>query len=189
MSSSSPTETVLPEKKWYALSVTSRRETNARDSLRAAALEEGCSDRVGQVLIPEETSVVTETTRAKTVRRTLYPGYMFVEMDVNEEVWAAVRKARHVKGFVQCVNEMPVALTSDEAYRLRTDGDGISDVKEARAPFIPGQLVSVRDGAFKGFEGRVTEVRLDKARVVVEVSVFGRVTPVEMEIGSVKELN
>ena len=175
------------EKKWYVVTTYSGYENKVKLALQERIRQFNMQERFGEVLIPSET-VVTGTTkdgRNKMRTKTTFPGYIFVEMVMSEEAWHVVKDTPKVTGFIG--NQRPQEVKPPHIEDLRK---GITEgtVKpKAKQQFNEGDEVRVVVGAFANFSGTVQEVRPDKQKLKVMVSIFGRPTPVELDFTHVEK--
>jgi transcriptional antiterminator NusG len=172
-------------KKWYVIHTYSGYEAKVRDALQQRAKQFNLEDRFGEILIPSET--VTENRAGKTrVRQKLsLPGYIFVEMEMSEQVWHLVKDTPKVTGFIgnQTPQEVPISQIDNLRRGIQ---EGVVKPKP-RQTFEVGEEVRVLDGAFANFTGTVDDVKMDKQKLKVKVSIFGRPTSVELDFASVEK--
>ena len=173
------------EQKWYIVKTKTNCEFRARESIQGLVKTHRVGDHVGEILIPEKD--IVEVVKGKKVTRSkkLYPGYVFVQMRLTDRVWHLIRGVSNVVSFVGGGKGHPpeVPLNQIEAIQNKTQGDFSSS--EAEVSFSIGESVAVIDGPFKGFSGIVKEVNQEKARIKIEVSIFGGPTPVELDFAQV----
>lgn len=173
-------------KKWYVVQAYSGYEGKVKSALEERVRQHGMEDLFGEILIPKEN--VQDTTKTGTKRvssRTFYPGYVFVNMDLNEQTWHLVKDTPKVSGFVGGRHPSPVPESEISAI-FQQVAEGAAKPKP-RVVFDTGDHVRVTDGAFANFTGTVQEVNPAKQKVTVLVSIFGRATPVELEYGQVEK--
>jgi transcriptional antiterminator NusG len=173
-------------KKWYVIHTYSGYEAKVRDALQQRAKQYALEDKFGEILIPSETVTENRPGGKTRVRQKLsLPGYIFVEMEMSEQVWHLVKDTPKVTGFIG--NQTPQEVPSSQIDSLRR---GIQEnvVKpRPRVSFEVGEEVRVLDGAFANFTGTVDEVKSDKQKLKVKVSIFGRPTSVELDFASVEK--
>ncbi len=177
-----------PERKleWYILHTYSRFEKRVQDALRSRIEGLGMEQRLGEILVPTEDTIELRNGKKVTVTRLLYPGYVIVQLDLNDDLWHAVKNTPKVTGFVGG-GPSPVPLTPSDVnkvFRPTTDTK-TPDTHVVR--FKPNDPVSIIDGPFTGFSGKVEEVGSDRTTLKVMVTIFGRPTPVELEYYQVKK--
>ncbi len=157
------------------------------DSLRGRAQAFGFADKIGQILIPTEEVVEVRSGRKVTSKRLMYPGYVLVEMEMNDDLWHAVKSTPRVTGFVGGGNT-PVPLSATEVndilYRQATSAER----PRPKQTFEKNETVRINDGPFTNFSGKVDEVNSERNTVRVLVTIFGRATPVELEFGQVEKI-
>lgn len=174
-------------KQWYIIHTYSGFEHKVADSLKSRAQAFGFADKIGQILIPTEEVVEVRSGKKVTSKRLMYPGYVLVEMEMNDDLWHAVKNTPRVTGFVGGGNT-PVPLSATEVndilYRQATSADR----PRPKQTFEKGETVRINDGPFTNFSGRVDEVNPDRNTVRVLVTIFGRATPVELEFGQVEKV-
>jgi transcriptional antiterminator NusG len=174
-------------KNWFIIHTYSGFEQKVADSLRSRAEAFGFAPQIGQILIPTEEVIELRNGKKVTSKRMLYPGYVLVEMDMNDELWHAVKATPRVTGFVGGGN-MPVPLTADEVnsvlYRQATSADR----PRPKMSFEKNENVRIHDGPFANFSGKVDEVNPERNTLRVMVTIFGRSTPVELDFLQVEKI-
>jgi len=167
-------------KHWYVVQVYSNFEDKVEHMLRENAERAGLADSFGQILVPREEVVELKEGQKVTSQRKFFPGYILVEMEMNDETWHVVKDTRQVSGFLGSGNK-PRPMPQHEVDALvRQIEEGVERPKP-KVMFDIGDSVRVIDGPFASFNGVVEEVMEDKAKLKVSVSIFGRPTPVELE--------
>lgn len=183
-----PAEPVLPEstKKWFIIHTYSGFENKVAESLKTRAEAFGFADKVGQILIPTEE--VAELRNGKKVisKRLVYPGYVLVELDMDDEMWHAVKNTPRVTGFVGG-GVSPVPLSADEVNSILYRQQSSADRPRPKMSFEKNQDVRIVDGPFTNFSGKVDEVNPERNTLRVLVSIFGRATPVELDFLQVEK--
>jgi transcriptional antiterminator NusG len=172
-------------KKWYVIQAQSGCENRVRLALEERIKQHGMEQYFGQILIPKENVQETRDGRKRVTSRNFYPGYIFVEMELNDRTWHLVKDTYKVNGFIGGRHPTPVPTPEIEAIAQQV-AEGAAKPKP-RVVFEQGDHVRVIDGAFANFTGTVEEVRPDKQKVRVLVSIFGRATPVELDYGQVEK--
>jgi transcriptional antiterminator NusG len=180
----------MGEKKWYAVHTYSGYENKAKKSLEDKIRLESLQDFFGEILIPVEQVVEMVKGERKTTKRKLMPGYILVQMEMNDRTQHAVKNTPKVTGFVGAVTgQEPVPMKEVEVQRLTSQiSEGVLKPKP-KVQFEEGDTVRVIDGAFTNFSGSVEEVNPEKGRLKVLVSIFGRATPVELDFMQVEKTN
>ena len=167
------------EAKWYVLHTYSGYENAVATTIEKAAENRKMQDLILEVNIPMETVTEITDSQTKTVERKVFPGYVLIKMILTDESWHLVRNVRGVTGFVGSANKA-IPLTEEEIAALSIDKH------EVVMSYEIGSTVKVTDGPLEGFIGTVEEIEMDKSRVRVVVSMFGRETPVDLDFDQVE---
>lgn len=174
-------------KRWYVIHAYSGFEKQVMRSLNERVKLYAMEDHFGEILVPVEEIVEMRDGKRRKSERKFYPGYVLVEMDMNDQSWHLVNETPRVMGFIGGNPEKPAAITQKEAdAMLRRVQDG-TDKPRPKTLFEPGETVRVTDGPFADFNGVVEEVNYEKSRLQVSVLIFGRATPVELEFSQVEK--
>ncbi len=173
-------------KNWFIIHTYSGFEQKVADSLRSRAQAFGFDDKIGQILIPTEEVVELRNGKKVTSKRMLYPGYVLVEMEMNDELWHAVKATPRVTGFVGGGNS-PVPLTADEVNGVLYRQARSAERPVPKMNFEKGENVRINDGPFTNFSGKVEEVNPERNTLRVMVTIFGRSTPVELDFLQVEK--
>ena len=176
--------------RWYVLKVQSNREKSIRDNLQRRVKREGLEKYFGEIIIPTEKVAETKGGKKRVTERKLYPGYIMVQMILNDETWFLVRETSGVGDFTGAAGE-PIPMQDHEIQRML--GLEVAKKEEAVAPkikieFSPGDRVKIKEGTFESFEGTVDTVDEASGRVNVLIEIFGRSTPVELEYWQVETM-
>lgn len=174
-------------KRWYVVHAYSGFEKQVMRSLMERIEVKGMHDFFGQVLVPTEEVVEMREGKKRKSERKFYPGYVLVEMEMNDDTWHLVKETSKVLGFIGGTPEKPAPITKREAESILQRVQDGSDKPRPRTMFEPGEVVRVLDGPFADFSGTVEEVNYEKSRLQVSVSIFGRPTPVELEFSQVEK--
>jgi len=174
-------------KNWYIIHTYSGFEEKVKESLEGRARAFGFSDKIGQILIPKEEVVELRGGKKVTSKRLLYPGYVLVEMDMDDELWHAVKNTPRVTGFVGGGNT-PVPLTPDEVNNILYRQASSVERPRPKLTFEKNENVRIIDGPFTNFSGKVDEVNTERNTLRVLVTIFGRATPVELEFLQVEKI-
>ena len=174
-------------KKWFIIHTYSGFEQKVAESLRSRAQAFGFADKIGQVLIPTEEVVELRGGKKVTSKRLVYPGYVLVEMEMNDELWHAVKATPRVTGFVGG-GTSPVPLSADEVNSILYRQASSAERPRPKMTFEKNDSVRIIDGPFANFSGKVDEVNTDRGTLRVMVTIFGRATPVELEFLQVEKV-
>jgi transcription termination/antitermination protein NusG len=174
-------------KKWFIIHTYSGFEQKVAESLRSRAQAFGFADKIGQVLIPTEEVVELRGGKKVTSKRLVYPGYVLVEMEMNDELWHAVKATPRVTGFVGG-GTAPVPLSADEVNSILYRQASSAERPRPKMTFEKNDSVRIIDGPFANFSGKVDEVNTDRGTLRVMVTIFGRATPVELEFLQVEKV-
>ncbi len=172
-------------KQWYVVHTYSGYERKVKESLHNRITAEGLGEMFGDVLIPSETVVEMKKGKKRTGTRSFFPGYLLVEMDLDERTWHLVRHTPKVTGFVGGKN--PSAIPESEVEDIKSQMAEGRLRPKPKITFTEGENVRVVDGPFTNFSGTVDTIKPDKGKVVVLVSIFGRATPVELDFTQVEK--
>jgi len=173
-------------KKWFIIHTYSGFEQKVAESLRSRAQAFGFADKIGQVLIPTEEVVELRGGKKVTSKRLVYPGYVLVEMEMNDELWHAVKATPRVTGFVGG-GTSPVPLSADEVNSILYRQASSAERPRPKMTFEKNDSVRIVDGPFANFSGKVDEVNPDRGTLRVMVTIFGRATPVELDFVQVEK--
>lgn len=169
------------EKKWYIVNVQTGCEATAKKAILEKIKSNKMEELFGEILIPSENVVELVKGQKQTKSRKFFPGYMFVQMFLNDETWHLVKHASKVTGFVGGGKTRPPEVPEAEVLRVTQQMAGVAEKPKPKMKFSVGENVTVIDGPFSNFQGTVEEVNEDKAKLKVLVSIFGRPTPVELD--------
>jgi transcriptional antiterminator NusG len=183
------TETVEtnPNMKWYIIHTYSGFEKKVRESLESRIQAFGLQEKIGKVLIPTEPVTEIRGGKKYTVERMFYPGYVLVQMDMDDHVWHVVKSTPRVTGFVG-TGQQPTPLSEEEVNQIVFRVSTGKDKPKIRVKFEKSETVRIIDGPFANFNGTVDEVNEDRETLKVMVTIFGRATPVELEFGQVEKV-
>lgn len=177
-----------PNMNWYIVHTYSGFEQKVKESLRGRSQAFGFADRIGEILIPQEEVVEMRAGKKVTSKRMLYPGYVLVQMEMDETLYHAVKDTPRVTGFVGGGTN-PVPLTADEVNSVLFRQTSSSERPRPKLTFEKGEQVRITDGPFTNFTGRVDEVNSERDTLRVLVTIFGRATPVELDFLQVEKVS
>jgi len=176
----------LETKQWYIIHTYSGFERKVAESLRTRADAFGFGDSIGQILIPEEEVVELRNGKKVTSKRLLYPGYVVVQMDMDDELWHRVKDTPRVTGFVGG-GQSPVPLSADEINKMLYRQTTAAERPRPKMSFEKNEQVRIIDGPFANFQGKVDEINPERNTLRVLVTIFGRATPVELDFLQVEK--
>jgi transcriptional antiterminator NusG len=171
--------------RWYGIHTYSGFENKVKLSLHERIKNLGLEEFFGEILIPSETVVELKKGEKRTSSRKFFPGYILVNMDLNDETWHVVKETSKVTGFVG--GNTPVAIPDEEVQKITRRIEEGAEKPRPKVLFEVGETVRVIDGPFLNFSGVVEDVKPEKAKLRVMVSIFGRATPVELEFMQVEK--
>jgi len=163
---------------WYVVHCYSGYENKVRHSIEQRIETMGMQDKIFDVVVPTEEEIEIKDGKRRTVERRVFPGYILVQLIMDEDSWYVVRNTPGVTGFVGMGNE-PTPLRSDEVAKIMNRME--AEAPKVKFNFQPGEKVRIRSGPFSDFIGTVDEIDIERAKVKVLVSFFGRETPVELD--------
>jgi transcriptional antiterminator NusG len=174
-------------KRWYVVHAYSGFEKAVMRALQERVELSGLQDQFGEVLVPAEEVVEMRAGQKRRSERKFFPGYVLVEMELNDDTWHLVKDTPRVMGFIGGKADKPAPLTDAEANAILERVEEGGEKPTPKTLFEPGELVRVIDGPFNDFNGVVEEVNYEKSRLRVAVTIFGRSTPVELDFGQVEK--
>jgi transcriptional antiterminator NusG len=185
-------------KNWYVLRVASNREDQVRDALDRKVKIEGLEDIIGRILVPTERIKRVKQGQQKVAERKLYPGYVIVEMELNndgtipERSYYLFKDTQGVGDFISGERNKPIPMGPDEVAKMLQDvekAESQSGSSQVKVEFKKGDPIKIKEGPFENFEGSVDEIFPDKGQVRVIVTIFGRATPLELEYWQVEKVD
>jgi len=174
-------------KRWYVVHAYSGFEKQVMRTLRERVALHEMEDRFGEILVPTEEVVEMRDGKKRKSERKFYPGYVLVQMEMDDASWHLVKNTPRVLGFIGGTKDKPAPITEREAEAILRRVESGADKPKPKTLFEPGEIVRVVEGPFADFNGVVEEVDYEKSRVKVAVLIFGRSTPVELEFGQVEK--
>jgi transcriptional antiterminator NusG len=170
--------------KWYIIHAYSGFERKVRESIESRVQAFGLQNRIGRVMIPTEPVTELRNGKKYTIERVFLPGYVLVEMDLDNDLWHVIKNTPRVTGFLG-TGDKPVALSEQEVSSILFRSEVSKDKPKMKVKFEKGEQVRINEGPFANFNGAVDDVNEDKQTLKVMVSIFGRSTPVEIEFSKV----
>jgi len=174
-------------KRWYVVHAYSGFENQVKRSLMDRIKRAGMEEMFGEILVPTEEVVEMREGQKRRSERKFFPGYVLVQMEMNDDTWHLIKDAPKVMGFIGGTSDRPAPITDKEADAILQRVQDGQDKPRPKVLFEPGEVVRVIDGPFNDFNGVVEEVNYEKNRLRVSVLIFGRSTPVELEFGQVEK--
>lgn len=175
------------KKRWYVLHAYSGFENYVVRALTERIQLESLEHRFGEIIVPTEEVVEMRGGQKRKSERKFFPGYVLVQMEMDDETWHLVRSVPKVLGFIGGVAGRPAPITDKEAMSILQRVEESEHKPKPKVLFEPGEVVRVTDGPFTDFNGTVEDVNYEKSRLRVSVSIFGRSTPVELEFSQVEK--
>jgi transcriptional antiterminator NusG len=176
-----------PNFKWYILHAYSGFERKVRESIESRVQAFGLKERVGRVMIPTEPVTEIVNGKKRTVERVFLPGYVLVEMELDNNLWHVLKDTPKVTGFLG-TGDKPVALSEEEVSSILFRSETAKDKPRLKIKFEKSEQVRITDGPFANFNGVVDEINEDRETMKVMVTIFGRSTPVELEFNKVEKI-
>lgn len=174
-------------KHWYIIHTYSGFERKVKESLEGRVKAFGLEDQIGQILLPTENVVEMRGGKKLTTQRLFYPGYLLVEMEMNDDLWHIVKSTPRVTGFVGG-GQTPTPLTDEEVNHILHRATAAGEKAKPKLTFERNETVKIVDGPFTNFTGVVDEINPDRNTLKVMVTIFGRATPVELDFLQVEKL-
>jgi transcriptional antiterminator NusG len=175
-------------KRWYVVHAYSGFEKSVQRALRERVSRAGMQDVFGQILVPEEEVVEMRSGQKSISQRKFFPGYVLVEMEMNDESWHLVKSTPKVTGFIGGTATKPTPISDKEVEKIMAQIQEGVEKPRPKVLFEVGEIVRIKDGPFTDFNGNVEEVNYEKSRMRVAVTIFGRPTPVELQFDQVEKV-
>lgn len=182
-----PAAAVNPDLRWYVVHAYSGMEKAVERNILERVAREGMQSQFGRILVPMEEVVEVKNGQKKTTERKFFPGYVLVEMVMNDETWHLVKHTNKVTGFVGGAKNRPAPISEAEVMKIVNQMQEGTDKPRHKVEFMVGEFVRVKDGPFTDFNGSVEDVNYEKSKVRVSVTIFGRSTPVELEFSQIEK--
>ena len=176
-----------PDLKWYVVHAYSGMEKAVERNIIERISRAGMQDKFGRILVPTEEVVEVKNGVKRTTERKFFPGYVLVEMVMDDETWHLVKHTNKVTGFVGGAKNRPAPISEAEVLKIVNQMQQGTDKPRHKVEFEVGEYVRVKEGPFTDFNGTVEEVNYERNKLRVSVTIFGRATPVELEFGQVEK--
>ncbi|MCO5107880.1 MAG: transcription termination/antitermination protein NusG [Burkholderiaceae bacterium] len=175
-------------KRWYVVHAYSGMEKSVGRAIQERVDRAGMQDKFGRIMVPTEEVVEMKNGQRTLTQRRFFPGYVLVEMEMDDDTWHLVKHTNKVTGFVGGAGNRPSPISEKEVQAILDQMQEGVEKPKPKVLFEVGEMVRVKDGPFNDFNGNVEEVNYEKSRLRVSVTIFGRATPVELEFGQVEKL-
>jgi transcriptional antiterminator NusG len=175
-------------KRWYVVHAYSGMEKAVERNLRERIDRAGMQAKFGRILVPTEEVVELKNGKKAVTERRFFPGYVLVEMLMDDETWHLVKHTSKVTGFVGGARNRPAPISEAEVMKIVHQMQEGVEKPRPKVEWVVGELVRVKEGPFTDFNGNVEDVNYEKSRLSVSVTIFGRATPVELEFGQVEKV-
>ena len=182
-----PAAPVNPDLRWYVVHAYSGMEKAVERNILERIARAGMEAKFGRILVPMEEVVEIKNGQKKTTERKFFPGYVLVEMVMDDESWHLVKHTNKVTGFVGGAKNRPAPISEAEVMKIVNQMQEGTDKPRHKIEFVVGEYVRVKEGPFTDFNGSVEDVNYEKSTVRVSVTIFGRSTPVELEFSQIEK--
>lgn len=173
--------------RWYVVHAYSGMEKAAERNIVERINRAGMQAKFGRILVPTEEVVEVKNGQKRTTERKFFPGYVLVEMVMDDDTWHLVKHTNKVTGFVGGAKNRPVPISEEDVQKIVNQMQEGSDKPRHKVEFMVGEYIRVKEGPFADFNGTVEEVNYEKNKLRVSVTIFGRATPVELEFAQVEK--
>ena len=174
--------------RWYVVHAYSGMEKAVERNIRERIERAGMQSKFGRILVPTEEVVELKNGKKSVTERRFFPGYVLVEMEMDDESWHLVKHTSKVTGFVGGAKNRPVPISEADVNKIMSQMQEGADKPRPKVQFEVGEMVRIKEGPFTDFNGNVEEVNYEKSRLRVSVTIFGRATPVELEFQQIERL-
>ncbi len=178
---------INPDLRWYVVHAYSGMEKAVERNILERINRAGMQDKFGRILVPMEEVVEVKNGQKRTTERKFFPGYVLVEMVMDDDSWHLVKHTNKVTGFVGGAKNRPSPISQAEVEKIVNQMQEGTEKPRHKVEFEVGEYVRVKDGPFTDFNGSVEDVNYDKSKVRVSVTIFGRATPVELEFSQIEK--
>ncbi len=178
---------VNPDLRWYVVHAYSGMEKAVERNIQERITRTGMQSKFGRILVPMEEVVEVKNGQKKTTERKFFPGYVLVEMVMDDDTWHLIKHTNKVTGFVGGAKNRPAPISEAEVQKIVHQMQEGTDKPRHKVEFVVGEFVRVKEGPFTDFNGSVEDVNYEKSKVRVSVTIFGRSTPVELEFSQIEK--
>ncbi len=184
---SAAAQTSNPDLRWYVVHAYSGMEKAVERNIQERITRAGMQGKFGRILVPMEEVVEVKNGQKKTTERKFFPGYVLVEMVMDDDTWHLIKHTNKVTGFVGGAKNRPAPISEAEVQKIVHQMQEGTDKPRHKVEFVVGEFVRVKEGPFTDFNGSVEDVNYEKSKVRVSVTIFGRSTPVELEFSQIEK--
>lgn len=184
---SSAAAPVNPDLRWYVVHAYSGMEKAVERNILERITRAGMQSKFGRILVPMEEVVEVKNGQKKTTERKFFPGYVLVEMVMDDDTWHLIKHTNKVTGFVGGAKNRPAPISEAEVLKIVNQMQEGTEKPRHKVEFVVGEYVRVKEGPFTDFNGSVEDVNYEKSKVRVSVTIFGRSTPVELEFSQIEK--
>ncbi len=184
---SSAAAPVNPDLRWYVVHAYSGMEKAVERNILERITRAGMQSKFGRILVPMEEVVEVKNGQKKTTERKFFPGYVLVEMVMDDDTWHLIKHTNKVTGFVGGAKNRPAPISEAEVLKIVSQMQEGTEKPRHKVEFVVGEFVRVKEGPFTDFNGSVEDVNYEKSKVRVSVTIFGRSTPVELEFSQIEK--
>lgn len=177
-----------PDLRWYVVHAYSGMEKTVERNIAERIRRSGMENKFGRILVPMEEVVEVRNGQRKTTERKFFPGYVLVEMVMDDDTWHLIKHTNKVTGFVGGAKTRPAPISEAEVLKIVNQMQEGTDKPRHKVEFVVGEFVRVKDGPFTDFNGSVEDVNYEKNKVRVAVTIFGRATPVELDFSQIEKV-
>jgi transcriptional antiterminator NusG len=178
---------VNPDLRWYVVHAYSGMEKAVERNIQERITRTGMQNKFGRILVPMEEVVEVKNGQKKTTERKFFPGYVLVEMVMDDDTWHLIKHTNKVTGFVGGAKNRPAPISEAEVQKIVHQMQEGTEKPRHKVEFVVGEFVRVKEGPFTDFNGSVEDVNYEKSKVRVAVTIFGRSTPVELEFSQIEK--
>jgi len=182
-----PAAPTNPDLRWYVVHAYSGMEKAVERNIHERIARAGMENKFGRILVPMEEVVEVKNGQKRTTERKFFPGYVLVEMVMDDDSWHLVKHTNKVTGFVGGAKNRPAPISEAEVMKIVNQMQEGTDKPRHKIEFVVGEFVRVKEGPFTDFNGSVEDVNYEKSKVRVSVTIFGRATPVELEFSQIEK--
>ena len=177
-----------PDLKWYVVHAYSGMEKAVERNIHERITRAGMQDKFGRILVPMEEVVEVKNGQKKTTERKFFPGYVLVEMVMDDDTWHLIKHTNKVTGFVGGAKNRPAPISEAEVLKIVNQMQEGIEKPRPKVEWENGEVVRVKEGPFTDFNGSIEDVNYEKSKLRVSVTIFGRATPVELDFGQVEKI-